>query len=395
MSTNNTDFYKTYCTCAGKDIYLLMRNANGMSPTYYPVTVFNVNGVMIGSALNKQEYIDIWNNDTANQDIGKLSGAYGDFTFTLTLKSSNSINYVGGNSMRFYQFDLAYNNLDKLTVQAGQIVDFGDGVIWKANKTSYPASVPLWWIDTWPNGQQPIYIWNDMYNTPGATFNSPVDIIGVNKSYPDNSKKTITVYHSEEMHYFDTDNFRAPAASDTMMDNLRGNLPNNIKGFRFVSTEKPAFNTFANVNLQEFKNSVEYFGVRNGTGYLFQNWNFGTLDFPNLKGIAAGDVSNNTNMPLKTIFGTTEIATKCPKLISIGFHKNQYTSDVNFNIKNVQQFITPWGPYAAADVDKFLNQLAAGKDDTGGKIAISGIASRTAASAAAYAKLISKGVIFY
>lgn len=76
------DYMKNYCVCLVPYLVALI-NPVGGEISSYPVTVYNVNGDELGTAHNKQEYLDLWNADPADQAIGTLSGAYGPFYFTL------------------------------------------------------------------------------------------------------------------------------------------------------------------------------------------------------------------------------------------------------------------------------------------------------------------------
>lgn len=84
------NYFSNYCVCPGRDVYLGMRDLYGNEASSFPVFVYNVNEELIGEALNKQQYIDIWNTDPDNRLVGTLSGLIGPFSFTLTLKPGQS-----------------------------------------------------------------------------------------------------------------------------------------------------------------------------------------------------------------------------------------------------------------------------------------------------------------
>jgi hypothetical protein len=80
------EFYKDYCVCPGQQIYIGMRDLDGVEVGAFPVYVYNVNEEILSIAYTKQQYIDIWNSDPDNRAVGTLSGLIGPFSFTLTLK---------------------------------------------------------------------------------------------------------------------------------------------------------------------------------------------------------------------------------------------------------------------------------------------------------------------
>ena len=76
------DYMKNYCVCLAPYLVALFNPAGG-EVSSYPVTVYNINGVELGTANNKQEYLDLWNADPDDAKIGTLTGAYGPFYFTM------------------------------------------------------------------------------------------------------------------------------------------------------------------------------------------------------------------------------------------------------------------------------------------------------------------------
>lgn len=87
------DFYKEYCICPACTVYLGLRDENGEEVGGWPVTVYNVNDVAIGTANNKEQYMALWNADSANAAIGRLSGLIGPYSFTLEGKC-RGFNYL-------------------------------------------------------------------------------------------------------------------------------------------------------------------------------------------------------------------------------------------------------------------------------------------------------------
>lgn len=73
------------CVC-WQTVIILMKDLDGNDVLSYPLYVYNINEELIGQAFNKEDYIQIWNSDYKNNDIGELGGFYGPFTFSLKLR---------------------------------------------------------------------------------------------------------------------------------------------------------------------------------------------------------------------------------------------------------------------------------------------------------------------
>jgi len=80
------DYYRNYCVCSGIPIWIGMHDLEGDETSRYPVNVYNVNNELIGQAAGKAEFIEIWNGDTSNQELGVLSSGFGPFGFNLDLE---------------------------------------------------------------------------------------------------------------------------------------------------------------------------------------------------------------------------------------------------------------------------------------------------------------------
>lgn len=63
--------------------FWIAKNADDSEPESYPVAVKNVNGEIIGTANNKDEYILIWNANPDNAIRGYLLGDSPPFVFDL------------------------------------------------------------------------------------------------------------------------------------------------------------------------------------------------------------------------------------------------------------------------------------------------------------------------
>jgi len=111
------DYYSNYCVCVEPPISIWMANLQGVQTTSYPVDVFNVNEILIGTADTKEEYITIWNSDPANQAIGTLSAGLGPFTFKLVLNTGQTApDYVIGVPLQGRQqlgiYEIAYEETE-------------------------------------------------------------------------------------------------------------------------------------------------------------------------------------------------------------------------------------------------------------------------------------------
>lgn len=83
-------YYADICSCPGKEVFLQMRNLEGEPVYNFPVIVYNVNGLALGVADNKERYITIWNSSNANRIKGVLSGLPGPFSFQLRLRKGQT-----------------------------------------------------------------------------------------------------------------------------------------------------------------------------------------------------------------------------------------------------------------------------------------------------------------
>ncbi|WP_143159807.1 hypothetical protein [Chitinophaga jiangningensis] len=108
------DYFEKYCVCQGCIHILPMMTTEDQEPNSYPVNVLNIHLDVIGKANNKIEYINIWNQDLQNQQVGQLSGAAGPFSFVLlAIDCENLINAVHGNPVDTYirLFEHRFENL--------------------------------------------------------------------------------------------------------------------------------------------------------------------------------------------------------------------------------------------------------------------------------------------
>lgn len=81
------DYFKQICVCQGAEILLGMRDLEENEVANFPVEVYNVLEELLGGAVDKQQYIDLWNSDEANQGIGVLMNGPGPFLFRLKVNT--------------------------------------------------------------------------------------------------------------------------------------------------------------------------------------------------------------------------------------------------------------------------------------------------------------------
>jgi len=200
-----------------------MRTLGGTNTLSYPVGVFNVNGKLLGNAASQSAYITLWNSDAANQNNGVLSAGADSMNFILAPVNQNVIlNSVTG--CRYYQYDLDYTNIDGVRNYNASYIDFGDGTGMRMGVTQE---------DT-----VGIVIPANTVRHYFSTSNIPYYI----HTYPDNSLKTITFYHSEsQVPTFD--NFANPATSLTKLKNARGNFPQFMYQFVLSNFQQASTNT--------------------------------------------------------------------------------------------------------------------------------------------------------
>jgi hypothetical protein len=79
------DYMNGFLVRRGKEAFVGMVNETGDEIPAWPANVYNVNDEPIGTATSKEEFMEIWNSDAANQAVGRISGWYGPFIFILTM----------------------------------------------------------------------------------------------------------------------------------------------------------------------------------------------------------------------------------------------------------------------------------------------------------------------
>jgi hypothetical protein len=204
--TNNFQYnYALPCTVCGLQLLTYAH-----TPTLsYPVGVFSVANMLVGNATTPAQYISLWNGDANNHAVGTLTAGSDSLHFVLTLNAGQtSPGFVIG--CRYYQFDLAYTQLDAIRNSNGVYVNYGDGTGMFLGKTTGDSNV---------------------YRAPGTTINvqysysTGTPYIYWIHAYSDGSLKTVTIYHNDGSENNGLDNAYAPATSLNLVQNFRGNLP--------------------------------------------------------------------------------------------------------------------------------------------------------------------------
>lgn len=176
----------------------------------YPVGVFSVNNTLLGNATTQAQFVTMWNADTNDHAIGTLSAGTDSMHFLLTINAGQtSPALVRG--CRYYQYDLAYTQIDAVRSINGCYVDYGDGTGMFLGQSSLDTNVVRA-----PNTDL-------IYYHPG--WGHPYQAYWIH-NYPNSNQKTITFYHNDgPEHIQDLDDNNSPATSLTLVSNLRGNLP--------------------------------------------------------------------------------------------------------------------------------------------------------------------------
>ncbi len=237
------NYQYNYGNSCGTNCYVLpMQTLNGNNTIGYPVGVFDLFGNWIGNASSQSQYVSVWNSNSNNQVIGSIAAGSDAMHFKMTVNpGKNPLSAVTG--CRYYQYDLAYNQIDGLRNVNGAYIDFGDGIRMKfANgPTDIPSPLPA--------------------NTTAQILGGYAYFI---HTYPDSTQKTITVFHNDADERFGLDNYASPANSMIRVKNLRGNFPQNIRLFGFSSYQQSTATTVANITNWNSITSITEFNINNG-----------------------------------------------------------------------------------------------------------------------------------
>jgi YD repeat-containing protein len=232
--------------CGPNCLIVTMQTFAGTNTISYPVGVFNVNGKLLGNATSQAQYISTWMADTADSHTGTIVAASDSMHFKFTVNSGRIIpNSLTG--MRFYQYDLSYNQIDGVLKRTCEYVNFGDGSGMFLGKTI--------------NDTSNIVLAPNTIATPGPLLSAYFI-----HTYADTSLKTITLYHNDATEYVGFDNANAPATSLTLLKNVRGNYPQYSTQFDVSSYQQNSALTIGSITNWNSINSITFFGFNTGDG---------------------------------------------------------------------------------------------------------------------------------
>lgn len=395
--------YQAPAGCGNGCQSVAMQTFAGTNTLGYPVGVFDVNGALLGNASNASAYVGLWNNDTADARVGALSLGQDSMHFNITLNAGQTLP-ASVTGLRFYQVDLAWNQIDAVRQYNGAYIDFGDGtgIRMPASESDTPAVHP-------PNT---VYMKDFDY----LLFNEPYYYFIHN--YPDTSLKTITCYHNDAVENSMFDNELAPASSLIRLRNLRGNLPAHS-----YAIGGSCYQDGSMTNLQGILNwnqitTIQSFVLNNGDG----TYPVKPVSYP--QDFLAGDKGLNSietfwsAWPPNHRYGNGDTSFRLSRLRSdwntyftslwrIWIQERDWKREDLSKLTHLSSFALtasdtdggtePGGPYTPLDsteIDNVLIQIAngAGQTVSNGAIAIAtGGSGRTTASNSAVNFLISKG----
>ncbi len=238
------NYQYNYANSCGSNCYVLpMQTFNGSNTIGYPVGVFNLNGVLLGNASTQAQYISLWNGSTADQQVGTLLAAVDPLHFNFTVATGQHVpSAVTG--CRYYQFDLHYTTMDAVRSSNGVYIDFGDGTGFR--------------IDGAPTAGLPASTTVNFFRPGGVGYYV--------HTYPDSTTKTISFYHNDATEQPVFDNFSNPAASLTLVSNLRGNFPQYMQSIGSSSFQQSTALSVASISNWASISSLQTFGAFCGDG---------------------------------------------------------------------------------------------------------------------------------
>ena len=389
--------------CGNGCTILTLQTFLGTNTPGYPVGVFDIHGNLIGNATGATNYVSLWNSDTADTRIGTLAAGADSMHFNLSVNSGQTApaNVTG---CRYYQYDLPWNNLDGITCGNGAYVDFGDSI---------HMTIPPTYTDT-PAVMPP-------RTTHVGFFNQFDQQWWFDHTYPDNTLKTITIYHNDDAKAPNLDDGLAPATSLMLVRNLRGNIPQQSTAIGGSCFQQASALTVANITNWNTISSITGFWPHCGDKINpCENMSY-TQDFmANNHGLTT---INTTQLNTYYMAGYRDTTFKLTRLKS---NWNTYftnlqdveISDDHWNREDLTaltQLATfaliatnqnhsnnatgnPAIPIPGSVIDGVINQIAAGAGQSisNGVIWIlTGGSARTSASTASVAALDAKGWIIY
>lgn len=104
------DFMNGYITVVPYAMFWGLTDLSGNEIGSFPTTVYNVNHVAIGTATDKQDYMNKWNADADNRAVGKLTGYYGPFAFEMLVNGAAPAIIVSANRRKTDTGDIRKTN---------------------------------------------------------------------------------------------------------------------------------------------------------------------------------------------------------------------------------------------------------------------------------------------
>jgi len=236
--------YQAQAGCGSGCTVLAMQTFLGAATIGYPVGVFNVHGKLLGNANDPDQYVSLWNNDTADAAIGTL--AKGDsLHFKLSVNGGKTAP-AAVTGCRYYQYDLPWNYIDGIRMENGVYVDFGDGTSMSLPGPGVPTT-PLLPANTTVSGD---------FGPNGYYY--------LKHSYPDTSLKTITLYHDDNNRATGLDNADNPGTSLTKLRNFRGTMPQYSSNLTSSCYQDASVLTVANLTNWNTISTIQQFWLHDG-----------------------------------------------------------------------------------------------------------------------------------
>jgi hypothetical protein len=393
--------YQANTGCGNTCFIMTMQTLAGTNTLGYPVGVFDVNGKLVGNAAGPSQYVTLWNSDTADHRVGTLAVGGDSLHFNMTLNSGQTLP-SGVTGCRYYQFDLAWNNIDAIRNHNGAYVDFGDGIGMKLSSV-YTVAAPV-----------PANTTANMIYDGEELTTAPYYI----HTYPDSSLKTITIYHNDDVLHDHFDNKDGPATSLTKMQHFRGNLPQNLYLFGGSCYQNASMNSIDSIYNWSSIHNVTYLNFNNGDGANpFKHMNY-AQDFMQYNSrletiqTARGYYQSgyrDTTFRLSRL--KSDWNTYFTRLQFLAINDDHWNREDLSALHQLSYFLlyattqnhqddanSPLIPLPVSEIDAIFNQIAngAGRTVSNGYIFLfSGGSNRSATSDAAVRQLLSKGWVLY
>jgi hypothetical protein len=390
--------------CGSDCSILAMQTFLGTNTPGFPVGVFDIHGNLVGNATGATNYVNLWNSDTADTRVGTLAVGADSMHFKLSVNSGQTAP-SGVTGCRYYQYDLPWNKLDGVTLNNGAYVDFGDGTRMPLPKVDSIGDT----LAVMPPNTTKVGFQNQ--------FNGIWYFI---HTYPNDSVKTISLYHNEVAFYTGLDNGTDPATSLTKVENLRGNFPQSIQDIGGSCYQQATALTVANVANWGSISSVTAFWAHCGDGvnpslnmsyaqdFMINNRGLTTINTTQLNIYAAGYRDTTFKLTrLKSNWNSYFTNLQDVEISDEHWNREDLTAlthlstfvliATNQNHSN-NATSNPAIPIPGSAIDSVINQIAAGAGQTisNGVIwIVTGGSARTSNSNTSVAALDAKGWIIY